>query len=456
MNSNKTLRLSASASSFAFDPTLIRGYQQTMLLSLFGDTLVRMGDSGAIEPGIAESWHLTERAKGYRVTFKLSPQARFHDGRDVRAGDVSWSLSRHFFTDSTSIVKSYLGVALASTRLSSTGLLDAVEVPDDRTLSIELKGPYPPLLHVLASPAFCILPQDFNRDTPIGSGPYAVEAGVGGRAYDDGKTHLVASPHFSGEGQKFERVTVSILKFKEEILNAFGKGEVDFSLGIPFSEIGPGDMPTDGELVSGTELAITNAFVNMGCPAFSSRDFRRDLAALIELVKSTPELMTRFDRMHSCFLPAGIMRESYYERPALRIIPGEFKEKWAAHSPPKLDIVIAIGFCTFAFKAAFRRIFETAGLEFEFRELKGDPLGQVIVRGEYDLILLPYAGLIADPDGFLDLLDPQGLMKAGQIFEEEYYVIPIAGQRIPALYRKGLKVGAVGAARYLDLRGVGW
>ncbi|MGK5089201.1 ABC transporter substrate-binding protein [Bdellovibrionota bacterium FG-2] len=474
------LKLSSSTASFAFDPTLARGYQQFMLLGLFCDTLVRLGESGAIEAGIAESWKFSQGPGSHRFTFKLNSQARFHDGRKINARDVAWSLSRHFFSNSSSIVKTYLGGALKNTAISPSKLLEAIQVEGDDTLSVELKGPYQPFLSILASPAFCVLPQDFDINKPVGSGPYLVET-----ASKDGKTLLTSAPGFIGNPPFFGRISVTILKFKDEILNAFKKGDIDFALGIPFSEFREGDLPADGAFQHGNSLSITSIFLNLNRTMFKSRDFRKDLAALFNLVKNSPGAMSSFDRLQTSFLPIGIMPQSYYERSAINMSPAAFKKKWVGQIPAELDIVIAMGFCTPEYKTALASVFEQAGLSYRIRELKGEPLLQAMFKGDYDLAFVPYAGLLPDPDGFLDLLSPEGIMKAGQIpsakviqalekvrfesdtqlrlkgyegvlkpFEEDYYLIPIAQQNLPVLYRKGLHVPDSKFRFHLDLRGI--
>jgi peptide/nickel transport system substrate-binding protein len=458
------LNISTSTAFFAFDPTEAMGYQQFILLNLFCDTLIRISETGGIEAGISESWKISEAGEKY--TFKINSRALFHDGHKISAEDIAWSISRHFLNDSKSIVKSYIGAALKSTALDSNGVLKSIHINDDQTITFTLKGPYPPFLKILSNSSFCILPKNFNVDHPIGSGPYVFD-----KREPNGKIYLRIFDKFFDSKPAFDSISVTFLKLREDILKAFNAKEIDLSLGVPFSDFNATDFPKEMKVQNSSSLSITSIFPNQKREIFKNQKFRKDLSSLINWIKTRPSSLSKFDEIQYTFLPKGIMPASYYKRIVETLSPESFKVKWLQTEGTHLDVVIPLGFYTAEFKKLLSNSLNGAGFSVNIRELKGLPLADSVKTGDFDMIFLPYAGSIADPDGFLDLLDPKGLMQAARIpssklieelakvrfepketqrlekydrllipFEEEFYTIPVAQQNLPILYRAGLRL----------------
>jgi len=64
-------------------------FEQWILQSLAGDSLVGLGPDGQVVPRLATSWKLR---KDGSLLFALRPDARFTDGTSVRAEDVIWTV----------------------------------------------------------------------------------------------------------------------------------------------------------------------------------------------------------------------------------------------------------------------------------------------------------------------------------------------------------------------------
>jgi MarR-like DNA-binding transcriptional regulator SgrR of sgrS sRNA len=82
--------------SLAQDPgplDFIQGdsYEQWILQSLAGDALVGLAPDGRLVPRLAERWKLR---KDGAILFELRADARYPDGRPVRAEDVVWTLQQ--------------------------------------------------------------------------------------------------------------------------------------------------------------------------------------------------------------------------------------------------------------------------------------------------------------------------------------------------------------------------
>ena len=79
-----------SADPMNFDPATLTAWDQTIVAANILEGLVRLNPEGTgIEEGIAKEWSVSE--DGLTWTFILREGAKFHNGREVVAGDFKYS-----------------------------------------------------------------------------------------------------------------------------------------------------------------------------------------------------------------------------------------------------------------------------------------------------------------------------------------------------------------------------
>lgn len=137
------------------------------LVRLIYSGLLAWDETHGLIPDLAEEWHVSDDKKTY--TFTIKNQARFHDGEEVRAADVLFTVS------------AIQNPAYRSPLASSFQKVKAEQV-DDKTVSFQLEEPsavFPFALTVGILPANHwgdILPQNAPLAAlnlqPIGTGPY--------------------------------------------------------------------------------------------------------------------------------------------------------------------------------------------------------------------------------------------------------------------------------------------
>jgi len=156
-----TLRLSAPFFPDSLDPVSV-----SFTFANLGITegLFRIDESSAVQPHLASDWEVSDDSLTW--TFELRDDVTFHNGNELDAEAVVFSLNRSF-THSQS-------------RLQGTPV-DAVEAVDDTTVSITTPEPLAPLLAILAQPSAGILHpdsvmEDETINEPIGTGPYGFES----------------------------------------------------------------------------------------------------------------------------------------------------------------------------------------------------------------------------------------------------------------------------------------
>ncbi|MCX7804868.1 MAG: ABC transporter substrate-binding protein [Planctomycetota bacterium] len=200
-------RVPINANPPTLDPTWVVTVVADGISRRIFNTLVRHSPDGpggslVIRPDLAESFELS--ADGRRYTFRLRPGVRFHNGREVTARDVKWSLERLAFPDGSERLfdldcilgaRAFRESALRWRRSlppgngvyvdwSEAGLgIEGIRVLDDRTVEIELGEPFAPFLSLMALTPASILPKeevlrrksDFGR-FPVGTGPFRMAA----------------------------------------------------------------------------------------------------------------------------------------------------------------------------------------------------------------------------------------------------------------------------------------
>jgi peptide/nickel transport system substrate-binding protein len=148
-----------------FNPALAMVVLDKYVLSAVFESLIEIGDDGSLTPVIAESYNVSDDNKIY--TFKIRKDVKFQDGSPLTASDVKFSIERYGQKDSVNgkDVQTYV---------------ESVEKPDDYTVVVTLKKPFPFILNSLSSVR--ILPEKYIEEKgeeyfnthPIGSGVYKI------------------------------------------------------------------------------------------------------------------------------------------------------------------------------------------------------------------------------------------------------------------------------------------
>jgi len=81
--SSNTLRVAADTEPAALDPHLVTGFTEHRLLTSMFEGLTTLNQKTlAVEPGVAESWTISD--DGLVYTFKINPNAKWSNGTPLR------------------------------------------------------------------------------------------------------------------------------------------------------------------------------------------------------------------------------------------------------------------------------------------------------------------------------------------------------------------------------------
>ena len=164
------------------DPAIGYDWQNPSMMQLIADGLMgyKAGTTELV-PDLAESFTISE--DGLTYTFKLREGVKFHNGRELTAADVKYTLERLVDPATQSPGQGYYAVIEGFDEMVAGAAdgLSGVTTPDDHTVVIALSRPNAVFLNVLAMHFSSIVPKEevekWGADWgthPVGTGAYKI------------------------------------------------------------------------------------------------------------------------------------------------------------------------------------------------------------------------------------------------------------------------------------------
>jgi len=209
-----TLTVAFEGDAFNLDPHMSLIMANVQVFAQSYDTLVRIDAEGAVVPVLATSW---ERYDDYSYVFHLREGVRFHNGEEMTADDVVFSMVRGA---SSPAVSAIMGVFDP----------DNIEALDRYTVRIGTHQHFAPLVYTLTHPAASVLSLaayeagvDFSNDI-VGTGAFVMTNRVHGDyiefdAFDD---------YHGGRPEVDHLVIRTIVELSSRMV-ALESGEVDIA-----------------------------------------------------------------------------------------------------------------------------------------------------------------------------------------------------------------------------------
>lgn len=186
------------------------------LMALIYNGLVRFDERGQIVADLAKSW--TQSKDGLTYTFTLNRGVRFHNGRELTAADVVYSLER------------LRDPKTASPRAWLLSKIERVSADGKYTVRIKLTEPFAPLLSLLAMPAAYVVdrteveryddPAIYGLN-PVGSGPFRLA-----ELRPNDAVMLTAFPDYFAGRPLLDRVTFHVMRDSAMAWSAFETGNL--------------------------------------------------------------------------------------------------------------------------------------------------------------------------------------------------------------------------------------
>ncbi|MCA9838298.1 MAG: ABC transporter substrate-binding protein [Trueperaceae bacterium] len=165
------------------DPAIGYDWQNwSIIKSMFDGLMDYEPGTTKLVPHLAESYSVSEDGKTY--TFKLRSGVKFHNGREMTADDVKYSLERTLNPDTRSPGQGFFLVISGAQDFidGNAGEVSGIKVLDAATVEITLDAPDASFLHRMAINFSYIVPkeaieqfgEDFGRN-PVGTGAFMLK-----------------------------------------------------------------------------------------------------------------------------------------------------------------------------------------------------------------------------------------------------------------------------------------
>jgi peptide/nickel transport system substrate-binding protein len=214
-----TLVVAKTTEAPSLDPHRVNAVSRQRVTQNIYSYLVQADADLRIQPDLAEKWDIAADGKTY--TFNLRRGAKFHNGREVQAADVKYSIER---------IKDPATASQGAGLLSS---IDGVETPDPYTVRLILKQPDSGLLASLASAWGGIVAREevekANGDlakSSAGSGPFILEEWIPNQTLK-----LRRNPDYYGQnGPYVDNLTFQVIPEESAIVAQLRSGSVDLAM----------------------------------------------------------------------------------------------------------------------------------------------------------------------------------------------------------------------------------
>jgi len=239
-----TLTVAFSTDIVTLDPHQNTDLNTMQVLLQIYDHLVALGRDGKFHPVLAESWEVVDDRTW---KFKLRRGVRFHNGEELTADAVKFTLDR--LADTKEQMRS--GPSFRQN-------IAEVAVQDPRTVLIKTTAPYPDLLALLHLSGAIIPPKYFQSvgkerfaREPNGTGPYRF-----GSWKRDVQVTLQANDRYWGGKPAFAEFVYRPIPEATARVAALVKGEVDLAADIPAERVKELESGRNTRVVSRTGQQI--------------------------------------------------------------------------------------------------------------------------------------------------------------------------------------------------------
>ena len=257
-----------AAAPAGFDPPLQSAHNTILVARYLYSQLLYMDAKMELKGRLAEKW---EQGANNTYTFYLRKGVKFHNGREMTADDVAYSINR---------VKDEAFGSFARTNFASVQKIEAV---DKYTVKFILSNPDAAFLLNLTNLYASIVPKEAVeqygnlQNNPVGTGPFMLKEVIPGN-----RVVMVKNPNYFEPGEpRLDTLTFVIMPDESARLNALRAGS------IHFTELSPANVP----LVKGNkditvyDFLTTNLDVlglNVVDPPFNDLRVRQAVSLLID------------------------------------------------------------------------------------------------------------------------------------------------------------------------------
>lgn len=208
-----TLILGVDQEAIGLDPNIVTSFSSHRRVELLYNRLVRYDGEANIVPDLARDWEFVDATT---FVFYLREGVKFHNGREMTAEDVKYTIER------------VLDPATGSPARSFLEPIEEVIVVDDYTVQLRLREPMASLLDAFTHGNTSIVPReeverhgDLQR-TAVGTGPFRLESWT-----PDQEMVLTRNPDYFIEGLPYlDQIIIRVIPDQMSMLAGLRTGSL--------------------------------------------------------------------------------------------------------------------------------------------------------------------------------------------------------------------------------------
>jgi oligopeptide transport system substrate-binding protein len=277
----------------SLDPAMIVDQYGVAVGNQIFDGLVAFDAYLNVVPALAQSWAASR--DGLVWTFHLRKGVQFHNGREMSAEDVVFSLSRLLDpavgSRNSPLLDKVKGAA--EFRVGTTKVLEGIKAIDRYTVEITLSEPFVPFISILGMAHTSIVPRDevdrLGSDfgtAPVGTGPFRFLRWVRGQ-----EILLETNKHYFEGRPTLDHVRFVIFPAHTtgDMLRAFEQGELDESPLTPDRRKEFLEAATY-KVIRKPTLSLVLLGFNLERPPFEKREVRQAFNYAIDKIRLNQEV----------------------------------------------------------------------------------------------------------------------------------------------------------------------
>ncbi|MDI7259229.1 MAG: ABC transporter substrate-binding protein [Thermodesulfobacteriota bacterium] len=313
-----TYRRPLEFSPKTLDPALsIDTYADTVGRQLF-DGLVQFDKNLNVIPAIAKSWKIS--SDGLTYTFYLREGAKFHNGREVTAGDFVYSFTRIIDPKSKSPATHLLEKVLGVNEFQDgkTTYVEGLISLGKYIFEIKLSRPFSPFISVLGTCYFKVVPKEeiekslsvFAR-MPIGTGPFKFVSMKEGE-----EILLEANPDYFEGRPYLDKIIFKVFHGNplEDIFKNFMDGKLEETR-IPFKEFRDPAKLKNFYIARKPILSLRFYGMQIKTKPFDNKKVRQAIICAINKEQIDREAFQGMDSITDRIIPMGMPGSSSAKNP---------------------------------------------------------------------------------------------------------------------------------------------
>lgn len=242
------------------DPHMAESAGTREVLFNIYEGLVKPDSDGVLKDAVASDHSVSEDAKVY--TFTLREGVKFHDGSEVTAEDVKYSIERCADTSN--------GEPL----VSAYSIIESVNVLDENTVEIRLSEPDTEFLFNMTT---AIIPKDSAQTidaNPIGTGPFAYAS----RSEGDSIT-LKKNEEYWGEKAHLDEVVFKVVADADMLVSYLKGGSLDMVMRMTNAQAA--ELTEGFHIEEGTMNLVQALYLNNAVEPLNNEKVRQALCYAI-------------------------------------------------------------------------------------------------------------------------------------------------------------------------------